>query len=192
MRRNLKNVCLWAVPVAMLAGCGGVEGEQQESAELGQSEQGVLYAPVNYSLTLTEQPISSALASELATLDAEHTWNRASLRRFDYVWSYAGEPSLAKAVEAVQGERDYAEFFEYGESQDLTYAQFFNEMGSDFEPLHPDILATYSNGIENVQVRHYYFDMPVAPGASGWFNLFVIHFPQSHKVLVYTMSVYET
>lgn len=47
-------------------------------------------------------------------------------------------------------------------------------------------------GTENVQVATHYHSYLVAPGASGWFRLFVILFPQSKKVIVFEQTGYET
>ncbi|AKI98960.1 hypothetical protein ATI61_106340 [Archangium gephyra] len=149
-------------------------------------------APAGYALTLSEQAITSQLQATLDTGEDAYEYTTGSLRRFDFAWPYAGEPTLAQADAAVLGIQDYD--YSYGGTPGtaITYAQLHGYLYSEFQPLHPQILSTYANGVENVQVMTHYFTRLVAPGASGWFRLNVILFPQSKKILVFEQQAYET
>ncbi|PTL77154.1 hypothetical protein DAT35_46020 [Vitiosangium sp. GDMCC 1.1324] len=149
-------------------------------------------APAGYQLALTEQAITSQLQATLNSGNAVYDWTTGYLRRFDFAWPYSGEPTLAQADAAVLGStQDYGEYA-YDAGTVLTYAQLQDFMYSEFQPLHPQILSTYGNGVENVQVMTHYYSRLVAPGASGWFRLNVILFPQSRKVIVFEQNGYET
>jgi hypothetical protein len=148
--------------------------------------------PANYSLALSEQTLPSHLQSQLTDGNeaVDYTW--AELRPFHFSWPYSGAPSLDKAAEAVLGFQEY-EAFTYDTTPEVySYADFHLYLYTEFEPLHASILSTYGNGTETVQVKHYYYDRPVAPGASGWFHLYVILFPESRKVVVFEQNAYET
>lgn len=149
-------------------------------------------APAGYQLTLSEQAISSQLQSTLATGEAAYEYTSGSLRRFDFAWPYSGEATLAQADAAVLGIQDYGYYYGDAPGTVLTYSQLDNYLYSEFQPLHPQILSTYGNGVENVQVMTHYYSRPVAPGADGWFRLNVILFPQSRKVIVFEQTAYET
>jgi len=148
-------------------------------------------ASAGYQLTLTEQSLTSQLSSTLATGEAERDWTTASVRRFDFAWPYSGAATLAQADAAVLGFQEY-EYYGYSAGTALTYPQLNGYLYSEFQPLHPQILSTYGNGWENVQVMTHYYSRAVAPGADGWFRLNVILFPQSKKVIVLEQIGYET
>lgn len=148
-------------------------------------------APAGYQLTLSEQSISSQLQSTLATGEAAYDYTTGSLRRFDFAWPYSGEATLAQADAAVMGFQEYQEYA-YDPGTALTYSQFYGYLYSEFQPLHAQILSTYGNGVENVQVMTHYYSRAVAPGADGWFRLNVILFPQSKKIIVFEQIGYET
>ncbi|WPB77112.1 hypothetical protein KYC5002_50060 [Archangium violaceum] len=149
-------------------------------------------APAGYQLTLSEQSITSQLQSTLATGEAVYEYTSGSLRRFDFAWPYSGEPTLAQADAAALGIRDYDYYYGGTTGTTLTYAQLHGYLYSEFQPLHAQILSTYGNGVENVQVMTHYYTRLVAPGASGWFRLNVILFPQSKKIIVFEQTAYET
>jgi hypothetical protein len=149
-------------------------------------------APAGYQLTLSEQALTSQLQSTLATGEAAYEYTSGSLRRFDFAWPYSGEPTLAQADAAVLGIQDYDYYYGGTTGTALTYAQLYGYLYSEFQPLHPQILSTYGNGVENVQVMTHYYTRLVAPGASGWFRLNVILFPQSKKIIVFEQTAYET
>ncbi|HYO65287.1 MAG TPA: hypothetical protein VEU33_04335 [Archangium sp.] len=149
-------------------------------------------APAGYALTLTEQGITSQLQSTLATGEAAYAYTSGSLRRFDFAWPYSGAPTLAQADAAVLGIQEYDHDYGGTAGTAITYAQLHGYLYSEFQPLHPQILSTYGNGVENVQVMTHYSTRLVAPGASGWFRLNVILFPQSKKIIVFEQTAYET
>ncbi|QRN97372.1 hypothetical protein JRI60_51985 [Archangium violaceum] len=190
MRRKWMKTLLCVVPVALLGACGGAAESVQE-AELGQGTQAVLPAPpANYQLELEEAPVDSGPLSALAPGNAAHYWSEGYLREFDFAWPYSGSPSLDKAAEAVLGLQDYGLYGEPGVV--LSFAQFKTDVYSEFLPVPPSLLAAYSNGAETVQVKRYYTSYLVAAGSTGWFNLYVVLFPQSHKVIVFEQTAFET
>ncbi len=148
--------------------------------------------PASYSLALGEETLPTNLQTQLRTGNEAVDYTSADLRPFHFSWPYSGAPSLDKAAEAVLGFQEY-ESYSYDTAPEVySYADFRLFMYTEFEPLHASILSTYGNGTETVQVKHYYYDRPVAPGASGWFHLYVILFPESHKVVVFEQTAYET
>jgi hypothetical protein len=118
-------------------------------------------------------------------------WTEGSLRRFDFTWPYTSQPTLTQADAAVMALQEYGAYAA-DDAIALSYSQAQAYLYSEFEPLHPQILAAYGNGSENVQVATRYHSYLVAPGASGWFRLFVILFPASKKVIVFEQTGYET
>jgi hypothetical protein len=186
---------LAVLPMAVLAACGGdVAGTEQA----GENTQGVLNAPslspapAGYQLTLTEQALTSQLEATLETGEDAYDYTQGSLRRFDFAWPYSGAPTLAQADAAVLAFQEYDYYYSHAAATVLTYPQLNGYLYSEFQPLHPQILSTYGNGVENVQVMTRYISYPVAPGADGWFRLNIILFPQSKKIIVFEQTAYET
>ncbi|MCY1083685.1 hypothetical protein [Archangium lansingense] len=177
--------------VVVSAGSGSGKQFRLQTGCVGGGCSTLAPAPAGYQLTLTEQAITSQLQSTLATGEAAYHYTSGSLRRFDFAWPYSGEPTLAQADAAVFGFQEYQEYG-YDAGTALTYAQLYGYLYSEFQPLHAQILSTYGNGVENVQVMTHYYTRLVAPGASGWFRLNVILFPQSRKVIVFEQTAYET
>jgi len=149
-------------------------------------------APAGYQLTLTEQALTSQLQSTLDTGEDAYEYTAGSLRRFDFAWPYSGEPTLAQADAAVLAIQEYDYYYGHTTGTAITYPQLNDYLYSEFQPLHPQLLSTYGNGWENVQVMTHYYTRLVAAGASGWFRLNVILFPQSKKIIVFEQTAYET
>lgn len=59
-----------------------------------------------------------------------------------------------------------------------TYRDIEERMEIVYMPLHPELLSTYGNGTENVQVATY-----EGSYGGGIFRLFVVLIPQSRKVV---------
>jgi hypothetical protein len=142
------------------------------------------------SLALSEQALTAQLETTLEAGNEVRDWTEGSLRRFDFAWPYTSQPTLTQADAAVMALQEYSA---YGadDAIALSYSQAQAYLYSEFSPLHPQILAAYGNGTENVQVATRYHSYLVAPGASGWFRLFVILFPVSKKVIVFEQTGYE-
>jgi hypothetical protein len=83
-------------------------------------------APGGYPLTLSEQAITSQLQATLATGEAAYEWSTGSLRRFDFAWSYSGEPTLAQADAAVLGIQEHDYYYGGKAGTALTYAQLYD------------------------------------------------------------------
>jgi hypothetical protein len=141
---------------------------------------------------LTEQPLTAQLAATLQAGNEQRDWTEGSLRVFDVAWPHANQPTLSQADRAVMLPAFGYGAFAADDAIALSYAQARGYLYSDFDALHPQILATYGNGTENVQVATRYHSYPVAPGADGWFRLFIILFPESRKLVVFEQTGYET
>ncbi|WP_143178012.1 hypothetical protein [Cystobacter ferrugineus] len=176
MRHVMKTLSL--VSMAVLAACGGgVETSHEETA--AQVGQGLV--------ELSESSITSALQSTLNTGNAKYRWTEGYLRRFDF----SGSATIAQADAAVLALQEYEAYGYFGSTQAISYADWKNTLYSEFQPLHSQILSTYSNGTETVQVVTHYYEQLVAAGSTGWFRLTVILFPQSRKVIVFEQTGYE-
>lgn len=139
-------------------------------------------------LPLVEQGLTGELESLLEAGNEELDYTEGFLRAF----SFSGKtPTLAQADAAVLAMQEY-EAFTSVRPVTLTYPQARGYFYLEFDPLHPRILSTYGNGTETVQVATHYYTRLVAAGASGWFRLFVVLFPQSKKVIVFEQNGYET
>ncbi|WP_164020757.1 hypothetical protein [Pyxidicoccus trucidator] len=141
-----------------------------------------------YSLSLSSQPLSAGLQSELAAINTacgQNTLCQGAAHGYYFAWNHAAPPSLDKAVEAV------ASFFQsnalYGAPLEaMSYADFAQyRLRSQFTSLAPDLLNEYSNGTENVQVGGYRYARMMWPDACMVWELDVIFFPESHRVLVF-------
>lgn len=140
---------------------------------------------------LTQQPLTAQLEATLEAGNDTRNWTEGSLRRFDIAWPYAGLPTLSQVDRSVMSEGPYSAFAA-DDAIALSTSQAQAYLYPEFEALHPQILAAYGNGTENVQVATRYHSYPVAPGASGWFRLFIYLFPESKKVIVFEQTGYET
>jgi len=178
MMRRAWMKTLSLVSVAVLAACGGgVETRQEAPAEV---TQGLA------DLTLSEQSITAALQTTLNTGNARYHYTEGSLRRFDFT----GTASIAQADAAILALQEYEEY-SYFAGQSISYAGWKNTLYLEFQPLHSQVLSTYGNGTETVQVVTHAFERLVAAGSTGWFRLTIILFPQSHKVIVFEQTGYE-
>ncbi|MCY1019580.1 hypothetical protein [Pyxidicoccus sp. MSG2] len=144
-----------------------------------------------YVPALTEVALTAQLEATLETGNDTRDWTEGSLRRFDITWPYAGQPTLSQVDRSVMLQQEYGAYAA-DDAIALSYTQAQAYFYPEFVPLHPQVLAAYSNGTENVQVATRYHSYLVAPGASGWFRLFVILFPVSKKVIVFEQTGYET
>ncbi|WP_224245214.1 hypothetical protein [Hyalangium gracile] len=148
-------------------------------------------APGGYQIVLVEEPISAQLQAQVNTgnqRDGVH----AILHRYDFGWPYAGETTLEQAShEALEMVGEWWRYEYYGTLTALTYADFSSAVYSVYHPLPATLLSTYGNGTENVQVRRYYRTYQTGPNGDHWDSLFIILFPQSHKVIVFEQQAYE-
>jgi hypothetical protein len=147
-----------------------------------------------YSLSLTQQPLTSKLQTDMnagnTQCDAMDNWCDGSLKVFSFPWTSTAQPRLDNAVDAV-----------FATSQDYSYYPFslkgyvpFSEMSQRlwvFSALDPDLLTELGNGTEQVQVAYYYAEYYVAAGAKDWNHLFIVLFPQSHRIAVFNLVNHE-
>jgi hypothetical protein len=143
------------------------------------------------SLSLSEQSITAQLAATLAAGNDARDWTEGTLRRFDFTWPYTSAPTLTQADAAVLGLQEYGDFAQV-DALGLSSSEAQAYLYSEFSPLYSQILSTYRTGSEQVQVASRYYSRKVAPGADGWFRVFIILFPQSKKILVFEQTGYET
>ncbi|NMO16353.1 hypothetical protein HPC49_47510 [Pyxidicoccus fallax] len=144
-----------------------------------------------YGPGLTPLPLTAQLEATVEAGNEARYYTEGSLRAYDAYWPHPGVPTLSQADRSVMTLQEYSAFAA-DDAIAYSYAQAKAYLYSEFEALGPQLLATYGNGTENVQVAIRYHEYPVAPGASGWFRLFVILFPESKKVVVFEQTGYET
>ncbi|WP_163997375.1 hypothetical protein [Pyxidicoccus caerfyrddinensis] len=139
-------------------------------------------APSGYALQLQQESLTPALEE---TMNEDVYWGcegacNGWLTAYHFAWPYTDPPTLAMATRTVEQQ---AHFQTYGYQATGTFPY------ADLEPrllpifstydVPEQMLATYGNGTENVQVASY-----ASPVQGSDFNLFVILFPESRKVLV--------
>jgi hypothetical protein len=142
-------------------------------------------APADYTLALQDRAIPSNLQAIMdraywACEGACMGW----LRIYDFPWGYEGQPALDMAARAVEG-LPYFGDYNYMDFHPISYTQLEPLMAPAYWPLHSEILSTYWNGTENVQVAEYN-----AQTYGSDHDLYVILFPESRKVVVYEEDYY--
>ncbi|QRK04947.1 PPC domain-containing protein [Archangium violaceum] len=147
--------------------------------------------PSGYALSLEEQRITPQLQARLDAANSAYENIYSYLRRLDFAWPYATEPSLDRAAEAVLAQGLYEGYRSDTAPVVLTYEQFKSSMYSVYQPLHADILATYGQSGENVQVKRYFREFSTGPNGDNWRTLHIILFPRSGKVIVYEQTAHE-
>ncbi|WP_244237406.1 PPC domain-containing protein [Corallococcus llansteffanensis] len=135
-------------------------------------------APASYTLHLGEE----ALPPNIHALEREAYWGcdggcDGELHVYAFPWSYSGEPTLAMATRTAQVQQILSDYW-LSPTGVIPYADLEPRMEIAYQRLHPALLSTYGNGTENVQVATY-----ESGYGGGIFRLFVILFPQSHKVV---------
>ncbi|MCP3142414.1 hypothetical protein [Pyxidicoccus xibeiensis] len=186
MLRSFKS--LWLVPALLLGACGPTDAPSGD-APTGTDTQGAHPIGSNLtSLTLNEYPVSSSLQAELAAANAacgsEYDCY-GELRGYSFSWSQTTPASLNAVADAVmQVERSYA--MDGIRLSNMSYAQFVqSRLISRFSSLNPDLLNEYSNGTESVQVTGWTYRREMWPDACMVWEMYVIYFPQSRRVLVF-------
>jgi hypothetical protein len=139
----------------------------------------VLSAPDNHTLALSEE----ALAPNISTLERQAYWAcdggcDGELHVYNFPWSYAGEPTLDMATRTPEV-NDFLWTYGLGYTGVIPYADMEARMEIAYMPLHPELLSTYGNGTENVQVATY-----ESSYGGGIYRLFVVLFPRSRKVVL--------
>jgi hypothetical protein len=145
-------------------------------------------APSGYSLQLTEE----ALTPQLQEIqDEDIYWGcegacNGYLRTYHFPWTYAGEPTLDMATRALDG---------MGVFYDKAYYPTGTYPYVDLEPqllpifstfdVPQVLLSTYWNGMEDVRFAAY-----ASPVQGSDWNIFVILFPQSRKVVTVEQEHY--
>ena len=122
--------------------------------------------------------------------DTHNNWCDGTLDVYGFPWTSTQAPTLSDAVESVFAlSQDYS----YYPWQDLGTVPF-STMADQlffFDALDPHLLTEIGNGTEQVQIRYFYSSYLVAPGASDWNHLFIVLFPQSHRVAVFNLVNHE-
>ncbi|MFP2924189.1 hypothetical protein ACLESO_03015 [Pyxidicoccus sp. 3LG] len=139
-------------------------------------------------VTLSEAPVSASLQAELAAANTACGSSYScygELRGYSFPWSHPTPASLDAVADAVSTvERSYA--MDGIRLPNMSYAQFVqSRLLSGFTSLDPDLLNEYSNGTEDVQVTGWSYSREMWPDACMIWELYVIYFPQSDRVLVF-------
>lgn len=122
--------------------------------------------------------------------DSHNNWCDGTLDVYGFPWTSTQAPTLADAVESVFAlSQDYS----YYPWQDLGTVPFstMSDQLFFFDALDPHLLTELGNGTEQVQIRYFYSSYLVAPGAHDWNHLFIVLFPQSHRVAVFNLVNHE-
>ncbi|NRD48815.1 hypothetical protein [Corallococcus exiguus] len=125
--------------------------------------------------------------------DTHNNWCDGTLDVYGFPWSSTQTPTLSDAVESVfalmQDPREQSRITWQDQGtvpfSTLSDALFF------FDALDPHLLTEIGNGTEQVQIRYFYSSYLVAPGAHDWNHLFIVLFPQSHRVAVFNLVNHE-
>ncbi|WP_164011906.1 hypothetical protein [Pyxidicoccus trucidator] len=142
-------------------------------------------APSSYTLALNPLPYPPGVQAIMDfAYDACEGACTGWLRIYDFPWYFTGEPTLEMARRAVE-RQSYFDDFAYARGTTLPYAQWEPRIAPAYRDLHLEFLTTYWNGTETVTVAVY-------EGGSMYSNhdLYVVLFPQSHKVMVYEEDYY--
>ncbi|MFP2906302.1 hypothetical protein ACLESD_14805, partial [Pyxidicoccus sp. 3LFB2] len=137
-------------------------------------------APAGYALLLDEEPLTPALEETQTDIywgceGACNGW----LTAYSFPWPHTGLPTLEMATRTVEA----MPFFDdsaYSATGTFPYADLEPQLLTIFSTFDvpEQLLATYSNGTEDVRVASY-----ASPLYGSDFKLFVILFPESRKVV---------
>jgi hypothetical protein len=137
-------------------------------------------APSGYALQLDEEP----LTPELEETQTDIYWGcegacNGWLTTYNFPWPYTGQPTLDMATRTIEA-KPFFDDYAYYATGTFPYANLEPQLLPIFSTFDvpQKLLATYSNGTENVQVASY---ASLLHGSD--FNLFVILFPESRKVV---------
>jgi hypothetical protein len=141
-----------------------------------------------YSVSLGSQPVSAGL---LSTLNAANTACgseydcHGELRGYSFPWNHSLPAHLDRVADAVASiEQSYA--LSGWRLSDMSYAEFVqSRLLPGMATLHPALLNEYRNGTEDVRVTGWSYKREMWPDACMIWELYVIYFPQSHRVLVF-------
>ncbi|NMO16851.1 hypothetical protein HPC49_33050 [Pyxidicoccus fallax] len=137
-------------------------------------------APSGYTLQLAQQPLPPHLEQTMTNVywgceGACNGW----LRAYSFPWPYTGNPTLAMATRAVQAMPFFSQRGYYATGT-FPFANLEPQLLPIFSTYNvpQQVLSTYGNGVESVVVASY-----ASPLQGSDFNLFVILFPESRKVV---------
>ncbi|MFP2932354.1 hypothetical protein ACLESO_45810 [Pyxidicoccus sp. 3LG] len=137
-------------------------------------------APAGYTLQLSEQ----ALPPNLAEIQEDIYWGcegacNGWLSTYTFPFPYTGQPTLAMATRAVEQMPFFSQYGYYATGT-FPYANLEPQLLPIFSTFNVPLalLSTYWNGVEDVRVASY-----ASPLSGSDFNLFVILFPESRKVV---------
>ncbi|NOK22665.1 hypothetical protein [Corallococcus carmarthensis] len=126
--------------------------------------------------------------------DSYYNWCDGTLDVYGFPWSSTQAPTLSDAVESVfalmqQDPREQSRI----NWQDRGTVPFstLSDTLFFFDALDPHLLTELGNGTEQVQIRYFYSSYLVAPGAHDWNHLFIVLFPQSHRIAVFNLVNHE-
>lgn len=125
--------------------------------------------------------------------DANYNWCDGTLEVYGFPWTSTQAPTLSDAVESVfammQDSREQSRI-RWTDRGTVPFSTLSDTLFY-FDALDPALLTEIGNGTEQVQIRYFYSTYLVAPGASDWNHLFIVLFPQSHRVAVFNLVNHE-
>jgi hypothetical protein len=124
--------------------------------------------------------------------DTYNNWCDGTLDVYGFPWSSTQAPTLADAVESVFANlpREY-ERIRWQNRGTVPFSTMSDQLFF-FDALDPDLLTELGNGTEQVQIAYFYAQYLAAPGAYDWNHLFIVLFPESHRVAVFNLVNHET
>ena len=144
-----------------------------------------------YTLALTRTPVPEQLEQDVeAANDQCNDWCTSRMEAFTFPWTSTAAPRLDKVAEAYFSAPEYRDH-RYVYSGEMTYAQFADDVSMFWSAVPPDLLAALGNGTETVRIAHYEYDYMQAPSAMEWNDLYIVLFPQSHRVAVFHKTFWE-
>ncbi|MCP3136176.1 hypothetical protein [Pyxidicoccus xibeiensis] len=144
-----------------------------------------------YTLALAPMTVPATLQADVAAANAQcGNWCTSRLETFTFAWTSTAAPRLDKVAEAYLSAPEYRDH-RYSYSGELTFSQFADDVSMFWSALPHDLLAELASGTETVRIAHYEWDYMQAPSAMEWNDLYVVLFPQSHRVAVFHKTFWE-
>ncbi|NMO19510.1 hypothetical protein HPC49_17060 [Pyxidicoccus fallax] len=141
-----------------------------------------------YPVVLTEQPVSAELQSKLSAANAAcgssyQCFGELSAKSF--AWPLSTPARLHQVAAAVYDVSQSPALSGY-RLDNMSYAEFVqNRLLPGMATLHPALLNAYGNGTEDVRVTGWSYKREMWPDACMIWELYVLYFPRSHRVLVF-------
>jgi len=152
---------------------------------------GAQQAPTGYALPLVSEPVASNVQTALNRVNASanEAFVNGVVLANSFAWSYAGLPTLDMATAAVEQRPDF-QSKNMARQATVTYEQFEQNVGG-YRSVAVEIRNAYSNGTETASVARYWGEYIDADEHSLSSSYYVIHFPESRKVIEFEYQRFE-